>query len=152
MKKRVLIFLTTVFLLILIGPGIGQQRDHDRIQMKDKMVNVLNLTDEQQVKIDEIRLNNQKEMIDLKADLQKKKIGLKELLQKGNYSRAEYISRTDGIISANNKIEIARAEHQMDIYESLDADQQKIWNKNVIRSQGKRDKFIRKEFRRFDHY
>ena len=150
-KNGILMFLTALFVFVFIGFGFGQKQDHDRIQMRDNIIKELNLSDEQQTKIGQMRLQNQKEMVDLKADLQKKKIELKELLQNGNYSRAEYMTKTDAIISAKNNIEIARAEHQLDIYESLDVDQQKTWNKNSFRFQGKKDKFCRKEYRRIEH-
>jgi len=150
-KNGILMFLTALFVFVFIGFGFGQKQDHDRIQMRDNILKKLNLSDEQQTNIGQMRLQNQKEMVDLKADLQKKNIELKELLQNGNYSRAEYMTKTDAIISAKNNIEIARAEHQMDIYESLDADQQKTWNKNSFRFQGDKDKFCRKEYRRIEH-
>ena len=150
-KKGIFMFVTTLIIFTLIGLSYGQNQDRDRIQMRDNIIKELNLTDEQQSKIEVMRLQNQKEMVDLKADLEKKKIELKELLQKGNYSRTEYMSKTDALASAKNKIEIAQAEHQMDIYESLDSDQQKIWNKNRLRFHDKRDKMFRKEFRRFEH-
>jgi len=150
-KNGILMFLTALFVFVFIGFGFGQKQDQDRIQMRDNIIKELNLSDEQQTNIGQMRLQNQKEMVDLKADLQKKNIELKELLQNGNYSRAEYMAKTDAIISAKNNIEIARAEHQMDIYESLDVDQQKTWNKNSFIFQGKKDKFCRKEFRRNEH-
>jgi Spy/CpxP family protein refolding chaperone len=150
-KNGILMFLTALFVFVLTGFGFGQKQDHDRIQMRDNIIKELNLTDEQQTNIGQMRLQNQKDMVDLKADLQKKKIELKELLQNGNYSRTEYMTKTDAIISAKNNIEIAQAENQMDIYESLDADQQKIWNKKGHRFHDGREKFFRKEFRRIEH-
>jgi len=150
-KNGILMFLTALFVFVFIGFSFGQKQDHDRIQMRDNIIKELNLSDEQQTNIGQMRLQNQKEMVDFKADLQKKKIELKELLQNGNYSRAEFMFKTDAIISAKNNIEIARAEHQMDIYETLDADQQKIWNKNSFRFHNKRDKMFRKEYRRIEH-
>jgi len=102
-----------------------QKRDRDRLKIHQK----LNLTEEQQEKAEILRLAHQKEMVDLKANLEKKEIEMAELKQKGNYTREEFLSKTNEIISAKNKIALSFANHQMDVYQILDETQKKEWNK-----------------------
>ncbi|NWG28509.1 MAG: periplasmic heavy metal sensor [Ignavibacteriaceae bacterium] len=102
-----------------------RKRDRDHMQLHQK----LNLTAEQQEKIDALKLGHQKEMIDLRANLERKNLELVELKSKGNYTREEFLSKTNEIISARNKIALSFANHQMDIYQLLDDNQKKEWNK-----------------------
>jgi Spy/CpxP family protein refolding chaperone len=101
------------------------KRNSNQMQIHQK----LNLTEEQQDKVDVLRLTHQKEMVDLKANLEKRKIEMAELKNKGNYTREEFLSKTDEIISARNKIALSLANHQMDVYQILDETQKKEWNR-----------------------
>lgn len=109
----------------LFAQEMRQGRDRDQFKIHQK----LNLTEEQQVKVDALRFGHQKDMIDLKANLDKKEIELAELKNKGNYAREEYLNKINEIISARNKIAVSLANHQMDVYQILDETQKKEWNK-----------------------
>ena len=69
------------------------------------------------------------EMIDLKANLQKKKLEMAELKNNGNYTREDFINKVEAINSAKDQIAISKANCQMDIYQLLDDNQKKEWNK-----------------------
>ncbi|MEJ2615514.1 MAG: Spy/CpxP family protein refolding chaperone, partial [Ignavibacteriaceae bacterium] len=96
-----------------------------------QMLNKLNLTEEQKTKIEDARLNHQKQMIDLKANLEKKMLSLKELRVKGNLNRNDVIAAVKDINQAKNDIAIARANNMMDIYDILTPEQRKIWKDNM---------------------
>ena len=68
-------------------------------------------------------------MIDLKANLEKKEVEMAELKNKVNYTREEFLNKVNEIISARNSIAISLANHQMDVYQLLDDNQKKEWNK-----------------------
>jgi len=112
------------------------RRDHRRV----KLIEMLNLTEEQQTQIEEIRFTHQEKMIDLKADVEKKELGLKELQSTNNFSRKDYIAKVEEIISAENKIKLEQANHHMDVYELLDAEQKETWNKMKPMKDRKHDK------------
>jgi Spy/CpxP family protein refolding chaperone len=143
MKRTLIITTLLVFLLALAGVfTFAQQerkdrRDHKRVNMIEK----LNLTEEQQTQIEEIRFTHQEKMIDLKADVEKKELGLKELQSTANFSRGDYIAKVEDIISAENKLKLEMVNHHMDVYELLDAEQQETWNKMKLMKDGKRNKF-----------
>jgi Spy/CpxP family protein refolding chaperone len=146
MRIRILAIVTIISALLVSQDLFAQEvmiqkRDRDRVKVHQK----LNLTEEQQQKIDELRLGHQKEMIDLRANLAKKKLELSELKMKGNYTREQFLNKVNEINSAKNKIAIAQANHRMDVYQLLDDNQKKEWNKMSGKfGEVRKQKFIRK--------
>jgi len=107
-----------------------QQTDAPRnTQFRGRMLEKLNLTDDQQDKIEQLRLKNQEEMIDLRADLQKKRLAVEQLRQKGDYSRSNYLDLVNDLNASRDKIAVARANHRMDVYELLTDQQKDIFNR-----------------------
>lgn len=116
-------------ILILFAAGFVNaqpRREEGKIKHKD-LVERLNLSDEQKVKFQSLRLSHQKEMIDLKANLEKTRLVLREIKAKKNFSRSEYLNAVENINEAENKIALSRANHRMDIYEMLNDEQKKIF-------------------------
>lgn len=134
---------TKIFSIVLIiaivglysGTAYSQKKSSAKPFKKEffrqQMLNKLNLTDEQKTKIEDARLNHQKQMIDLKANLEKKMLALKELRVKGNLNRNDVIAAVKDINLAKNDIAIARANNMMDIYDILTPEQRKIWKDNM---------------------
>ena len=129
MRTRTFIILAILSALVisqyLFAQEMTQERHRDQLKIHQK----LNLTDEQQEKAEVLKLAHQKQMIDLKANLEKKEVEMAELKNKGNYTREEFLSKTNEIISARNEIALSLANHQMDVYQLLDDNQKKEWNK-----------------------
>jgi len=109
----------------LFAQEMMQERDRDQLKIHQQ----LNLTDEQQEKVDALKFDHQKAMIDLKANLEKKEVEMAELKNKSNYTREEFLKKVNEIISARNEIALSMANHQMDVYQILDETQKKEWNK-----------------------
>jgi Spy/CpxP family protein refolding chaperone len=102
MKRTIILTTILAFLLVTAGAFTYAQREREnrRNNMPGKMIEELNLTDQQQTRIEEIRFAHQEKMIDLKADVEKKKLGLKELQTTADFSRSDYIANIEGIIAA----------------------------------------------------
>lgn len=118
-------------LVFVFATGISAQPGPERGMRDGRGVikEKLNLTADQEKKIEELRTTHQKKMIDLRADMQKLHLEKKELLNKGNYDRKSFLALEDKIMKQKNVIETTVANHQMDVYELLDANQKVIWNK-----------------------
>lgn len=129
--KKVIVYLFFIS-LILVGfvSSLEAQGRFKRGEMPPPLLEQLNLTDAQINKIEDLRFNHQKEMIDLRAELQLKMLEMKKLKSSDDLSRNKIINLTKEINEIRNKISLARANHQMDIYEVLDNTQKKIWNEN----------------------
>jgi Spy/CpxP family protein refolding chaperone len=124
-------FISIVILSVLVISNFlfAQEMRHERDRDQLKIHQKLNLTDEQQEKVDALKFDHQKEMIDLKANLEKKEIEMAELKNKSNYTREDFLNKVNEIISARNEIALSLANHQMDVYQLLDDNQKKEWNK-----------------------
>ena len=131
MKRTTLILFAVVLSLsYTIGPMAQQDyKFRDGKQQQERFAEKLNLTADQQSAIEQLKIENQKEMIDLKADLQRKNLDLKELKNTGNYTREEYLNLVEAINYSKNNIALAKANMRMDIYELLNSDQQKTFDK-----------------------
>jgi len=131
MKRITIIPLTLIIFLSFTIWNIAQQRDHswNGYQKHGRFAEKLNLTEEQQSAIAELRINNQREIVDIKADLQKKKLDMKELKNKGNYSRDEFLNIVEAVNNSKNNIAIAVANNRMDIYKLLNDEQKKTFDK-----------------------
>jgi len=153
MKRTLIITALLAFLIVLAGAFTYAQRQKEnrRDNMRENMIEKLNLSDQQQTQIEEIRFAHQEKMIDLKADVEKKELALKELQSTNNFSRNDYIGNVEDIISAKNKIRLANANHHMDVYELLDAEQQGIWNKMKPMKDRKHDK-IKQHFKQKNRF
>ena len=130
MKFKIFAFIAIISALLISRDLFAQEMMvHERNKNQMQIHQKLNLTEEQQVKVEALRFSHQKEMVDLKANLEKRKIEMAELKNKGNYTRDEFLGKTNEIISARNKIALSLANHQMDVYQILDETQKKEWNK-----------------------
>ncbi len=152
--KRTLIITTLLSFLIVIAGAFTlaqKQRENRKDIVRGKMIEKLNLTDQQQTQIEEFRFAHKKKMIDLRADVEKKKLGLKELQSSANFSRDDYITKVGEIISAENIIKLEKANQRMDVYELLDAEQQKTWNKMKPMRDGRHNK-MKKHYRKMNRF
>ena len=149
MKFKVLVFITAST-LILSCNIFAQEMMQQKKQFQKQVHQQLNLTEEQQTKVDELKFAHQKEMIDLKANLEKKELDITELKSKGNYTRDEYLNKVNEIISARNKIALSVANHHMDVYQILDENQKKEWNKMSHQFGEQREKRVHRMLRNLD--
>lgn len=134
LKKLIITGMLTVAFLAAAAINLYPQKaDQPRGErFREQMQQKLNLTEEQQNKIEQLRIDNQKAMIDLRADMQKQRLAMKELMQKGNYTRADYLNMVNQMNASRDKIATAMANHRMDVYELLNDQQKKIFNEHPM--------------------
>ncbi|MCK6615585.1 MAG: Spy/CpxP family protein refolding chaperone [Ignavibacteriaceae bacterium] len=127
--KHFMIFSFALAFLVLQAPLDAQGRGprDDRPRPGYNMIEKLDLSDAQKDKIEQLRLDHQKQMIDLRAALDKERLAMKELMANDNLNRSAYLAQEEKLNAARDKMQKARANHQMDIYDQLNADQKKIW-------------------------
>lgn len=128
MKMKILLAVAAIFALSLFTDSFAQmERMKMREKMRDRIEEKLNLTDSQKAKIEEMRVNHQKKMIDLNANLEKKKVELRALRNSEKLNRSDLVKLTKEISEIKNSMAIEKANHHMDIYEILDNNQKQIW-------------------------
>ena len=118
--KAMLAILIAAFLSPLTFSQSGDGWNLKRLESK------LNLTDAQKNQIEKLRLDHQKAMVDLKANLEKAKIESKEVMSKDDFTRSEYLAAHNKMVKLREDIQLAAANHRMDVLELMNKDQRKI--------------------------
>ena len=98
----------------------------------------LKLTDQQESKIESLRSEHMKKMIDLKAELEKNMIDLKSIREKDNFTRADVISGVEKGNKIKNDMALAKANHLMDIWETLTPEQKKASERKSTMADGRK--------------
>ncbi|MFN3874182.1 MAG: Spy/CpxP family protein refolding chaperone, partial [Ignavibacterium sp.] len=118
MKTKFFLAVAAILVLGIISDSFAQmERMKMREKMRDRMEERLNLTDAQKSKVEELRTNHQKKMIDLKASLEKKKVELRSLRNSEKLNRSDLLKLTKEISEIRNSMAVEMANHHMDIYE-----------------------------------
>lgn len=140
-------FLTAILIFTVFFSSLSYSQKNSDVrknQFRGGIMNELNLTKEQKEKVSKFSLDLQEKMIDMTSELQKKELEKKKILLNENVSRDEMIKLTKDISAIKNQIELMRINHQMDIYDILDANQKTVWkdiqlNKGRFKERMKRD-------------
>jgi Spy/CpxP family protein refolding chaperone len=119
-KKAVFVVLISVFVCPL---AVSQPKSG--LNMK-RLESKLNLTETQKDQIEKLRLEHQKSMVDLKAKLEKARIESREVMSKDDFSRSEYLAAHNKMARLREDIQLAAANHRMDVLELMNKDQRKI--------------------------
>ena len=130
MKNLVFVISILFGVTLLNLNNFAQNMDHpkmDKMKMRMNMKQQLNLSEEQEKKIEALKLSHEEQMINLRADLDRKNLEMKKLKASNNFSRADVIKITKDINAIKDEIALAKVNHQMDVYENLDPSQQKIF-------------------------
>ena len=119
-KKVTLVVLIAAFISPLAFSQPGEGWNMKRLESK------LNLTDAQKDQIEKLRLDHQKAMVDLKAKLEKAMIESREVISKDDFSRSEYLAAHNKMAKLREDIQLASANHRMDVLDLMSKDQRKI--------------------------
>lgn len=138
MKNTIIALFSVIFVLALLSDANAQKR-RDMRQNYPRMQEQLNLTDQQENKLEDLRTSHQEKMIDLRAELDKARIENKRLRRSENINRNELLNQTKKMGEIKNKMAEARTNHYMDVYESLTDEQRKIWNEQKGNRSGFRE-------------
>jgi Spy/CpxP family protein refolding chaperone len=128
MKKLIFVFLVLFAAVSINQVGYSQKRDNPRSKdFRMDLKSQLNLSEDQEKKIEALRLAQEESMIKLRSDLELKELEIRKLKSSDKFSRSEIINLTKEINSIKNNMALTRVNHQMDVYELLDENQKKIW-------------------------
>jgi Spy/CpxP family protein refolding chaperone len=127
--KKLIFVLGVLFTLTALSPQLYSQKgDNPRSkEFRMKLKAQLNLSEDQEKKIEALRLSQEESMIKFRSDLELKELEIRKLKSSGKFSRSELINLTKEINAIKNDIALTRVNHQMDFYELLDENQRKVW-------------------------
>lgn len=126
MKNTLITFLSIIFIFALFADVNAQMRK-DRKERSPRLHEELNLTAEQESKLDDLRNEHQKQMIDLRAELDKARLENQTLRRSDELNRSDILDQTNKMNSIKNKMAEMRTNHFMDVYSNLNDEQRKIW-------------------------
>lgn len=132
--KKIIVF--AVMLLFVTASALPQGRIKGQGKnMKpgygmEKVLSKLNLTADQKAKIEKLRTEHQKTMIDLQADLKKKQVEKRDVIRNSNYTKADLVKQTEEMNKIRDKIALERANYWGDVSSVL-TDAQKAELKNL---------------------
>lgn len=150
--KNLIVVLAILFSITLVNQEMfAQKREHRdgknfRMDMKER----LNLTDEQEDKIESLRLAHQEKMIKFKADLDLKELEIRKIKSSDKITRSEMIRIEKEINVIKNEMALERVNHQMDVYENLDAQQKMIWMEQKEKIEHRKNRMMDKVHDRMD--
>lgn len=127
--KNLVFVLSILFAIAVLNPQIySQKKDHSksrefRINLKEQ----LNLSEDQEKKIEALKLNHEEVMIKFKSDIEFKELEMRKLKSSEKFTRSAMIDLTKEISKIKNNMALARVNHQMDVYDLLDDSQRKVW-------------------------
>lgn len=128
MKNLKYVALSLLVVLLFNSVSYSQMKDRgNRDNMREMIKNKLQLTPEQEKKITELKLQHQENLIDLTSALKKKELQKEKILSGDVIQRNDMINVTKEIEEIRGKIALERINHQMDVYDQLDAKQKEIW-------------------------
>jgi len=122
------IILLAIPVLVLAGPR-KKMKNHPMPEKRMDMCEQLNLTDEQQEKMHDLKVAHQKEMVPLQADLKLAHLELEELIRDGDISK-----KMDAAIKKVNDLKASQFEkqikHRLEVGKILTDEQKAIWQKH----------------------
>lgn len=127
--KKLIIVLSVLFAITALNQQLfAQKKDNPRSRdYRGDLKEQLNLSEDQEKKIETLRLSNKEDMIKFKSDLELKELEIRKLKSSDNLSRNEMINLTKEMNEIKNQIALTRTNHQMDVYDLLDDSQRKVW-------------------------
>lgn len=127
--KKLIIVLSVLFAITALNQQLfAQKKDNPRSRdYRGDLKEQLNLSEDQEKKIETLRLSNKEDMIKFKSDLELKELEIRKLKSSDKLSRNEMINLTKEMNEIKNQIALTRTNHQMDVYDLLDDSQRKVW-------------------------
>ena len=127
--KKLIILLSVLFAITALNQQfLAQKNDNPRSRnYRGEIMEKLNLSENQEKKIETLRLSNEEAMIRFKSDLELKELEIRKLKSSDKLSRTEMINLTKEMNEIKNQIALTKTNHQMDVYDILDDSQRKIW-------------------------
>ena len=137
--------LMTILVIALAIPDYAQAQDMKEARSGERKAikAELNLSEEQQEQMEELRFSHEKSMISMRSKVQLEQLELKKLKRADEPNKKKIHAQIDKVGAAKTAISKTRADHQLEIRKVLTEDQYKIFRKGMHmkaeRREGRRD-------------
>lgn len=124
--KQLILF---AIIFLLSTNLFSQPNNYKIIPQKEKISKYLNLTPEQEKKIEELNYNLRKFEIDIRAKIDKNRLELKKLIDNGKIDEKEILKLVEENSKLQAEIKNMKMKKWIDTYNILDKEQQQKWIK-----------------------
>jgi len=104
---------------------------HRRSETRQSLIDKLNLSDEQQLKMKKLRLDFEKKQIESRSKIQTARVGMKELWIAEKLDRSSIEKQLKNISDLQHQSRLNRLDHMLAINAILTPEQQKIWKDHM---------------------
>lgn len=130
MKRQIISIITIVLLALMPTKDASAQQRRNNNNGNGKMWTQLNLTAEQKDQISKLRLEHQKEALNLQTEIKKYRLDIKELLINKNIDDAKVLSLTDKISDLQAKLKKSSINMWLKSYKLLTDEQKQLVRDN----------------------
>lgn len=130
--NRTTLLLATLIAFTSLSYGQQMKRPGRGQQAPQKMMQELNLTDEQADKMKELRLDHESDMIDLQASLKKQKLEMRKLMGEDQPNKKKIYTQIEKINDVDVKIQKEKVDHRLAVRSILTEEQLKIYKKGMM--------------------
>ena len=134
----------TLLILLLVGSSmvIAQPRDRmngprNRGDMRERMAEELNLTDQQKDQMKKLRLDFERNQTDIHSKFKMARLDLKELFLKEKLDRTAIEKGIEPISDLQHQAKLSHIGHWFAVNEILTQEQQSIWKEHISERAGK---------------
>jgi nickel and cobalt resistance protein CnrR len=108
------------------------REDGERMPMHGKMMEALNLTDQQKGQMEKLRTELEKKQVAVQGKIAVLRVDLKELFQAENPDRSAIEKKMKEVSDLQHQLKINGLDHLFAVKGILTPDQQKIWKKHLL--------------------
>ena len=130
--KRYILFALIFAVLLNLQLLYAQPRDKDGPPRGDRMGKMLNLSDEQKSKIEDLRLNFEKEKLPLQSKMHELKNNLKLEMTKDNFDEKKVDQILGQMASLRTEMQKKRINHMRSVRNLLTAEQKKKFDMHIL--------------------
>ncbi len=113
------------------GPCVCRE-DGERMPMRGKMMEALNLTDQQKAQMEKLRTELEKKQVTVHGKVAVLRVELKELFQAENPDRSAIEKKMKEVSDLQHQLKINGLDHAFAVKGILTPEQQKIWKKHML--------------------
>jgi Spy/CpxP family protein refolding chaperone len=121
------------FATVSLFAQVAEQTEKPGMQKGPGMLKGLNLTEEQKLKVQQINLDREKEMIKIQSAIQLKRVELKEILAEKQVNTSKLTTITEEIGKLELQVKKMRTENWIKVNSLLNDTQKEVWKKHFAR-------------------
>ncbi|NQV16652.1 periplasmic heavy metal sensor [bacterium] len=137
-KWRGLVLFSLIIFLVNQGLAQPMGEHNDQVDHPVEMMDELQLSEDQEKQMQDLRFKHKKTMIGLRADLDIEELKLKELKIADEPDKKKIHTQIEKVGSARIKLDKSRADHHLEVRNVFNKDQQKLFRKSMHRKNGSR--------------